>query len=145
MQILTDALLPLFLALGSIWFAVDIVRKLRRPVETPAPATAAIPPASAPDAPATGVALTPPAPVPAPVVSPAPVAAAAPVDTASAAGASDAVPPPHLAAIAAVVHHLFKGRARIASVNAAGHGHSLPHGDWAREGRRDIFVSHRVR
>jgi hypothetical protein len=44
------------------------------------------------------------------------------------------------AIIAAAVHCVFEGRARVVSVNPL---HSDP--SWAREGRRDIFSSHRIR
>lgn len=44
------------------------------------------------------------------------------------------------AIIAAAVHTVFEGRARVVSVNPV---HSDP--SWAREGRRDIFSSHRIR
>jgi hypothetical protein len=44
------------------------------------------------------------------------------------------------ALIAVAVHSVFEGRARIVSVNPL---HTDP--SWAREGRRDIFSSHRIR
>ncbi len=44
------------------------------------------------------------------------------------------------AIIAAAVHTIFEGRARVVAVNPL---HSDP--SWAREGRRDIFSSHRIR
>lgn len=152
LNLLQELLLTLFLALGCAWFAIDLARKLRAPqpgeeseraqshapAPTPAPVAVAAAPAPAPVA------------VPAPV-SPAPVAAAVASAPAPVAAASSpapeplisGVPAPHLAAITAVVHHLFKGRVRLASVQAAS---SSPASiDWAREGRRDIFTSHRVR
>ena len=50
-------------------------------------------------------------------------------------------PPEHVRVlIAATVHSLFHGRARIISVDKV-----QPDTSWAREGRRDIFSSHRVR
>lgn len=120
----------LFLALGSAWFAVDLVRKLRQPAETSEPrrGESAAPLATAPAAP---VAIPSPA-----AISPAPAP-----DT--------GIPAPHLVAITAAVHHLFKGRARLLSAFAApslsGTSSPNPPVDWAREGRRDIFTSHRVR
>lgn len=42
--------------------------------------------------------------------------------------------------ITVAVHSMFEGRARIVAVNPV---HSDP--SWAREGRRDIFSSHRIR
>ncbi len=52
-----------------------------------------------------------------------------------------AVPSPEVQAIiAAAVHSIFDGRARIVAVKPLNTDTS-----WAREGRRDIFVSHRVR
>jgi hypothetical protein len=48
--------------------------------------------------------------------------------------------PPHLLAIiAASIHATFAGKVRIVAV--------IPifDADWAREGRRDIFTSHRIR
>lgn len=137
LNLLQELLLTLFLALGCAWFAIDLARKLRAPQpgeeSKPAPA---------------------PAPAPAPVsIAPAPVAVPAPVSTAPVAAAAasapapepliSGVPAPHLAAITAVVHHLFKGRVRLASVQPA--SSSPASVDWAREGRRDIFTSHRVR
>lgn len=44
------------------------------------------------------------------------------------------------AIIAAAVHCAFEGRVRVVSVQPS---HSDP--SWAREGRRDIFSSHRIR
>ena len=44
------------------------------------------------------------------------------------------------AIIAATVHCLFEGRVRIVSVETLN-----PDTQWAREGRRDIFSSHRIR
>jgi len=129
MQTLTDVLLALFLALGGAWFAVDLVRKLR-----PAPAEG---------------------------IGPRHVVIAAPVAATIAPGRDEAkvspragqgdVPADHLVAIAASVHHVFKGRARLLCAVAAGAAPSAGNPgaasqvDWAREGRRDIFTSHRVR
>lgn len=84
------------------------------------------------------------APSPASVASPASPAPAAPPASAA------AIPPAHLVIIAAAVHHLFKGRARLASIRNASaippaHGPAHAPIDWAREGRRDIFTSHKVR
>ena len=135
LNLLQELLLTLFLALGCAWFAIDIARKLRLPeasdkpghVPAPTPAPIAIP------------AVANPAPAPAP-------AAAAPA-TATAEPLVAGIPAPHLAAITAAVHHLFKGRVRLSSIlpaPAAASASTAPV-DWAREGRRDIFTSHRVR
>lgn len=135
MNALTDALHILFFALGSAWFAVDLMRKLRAPVAQPP---------TAPVAPAVQVVSTSPAPAPAPTVS----APAAPAPAAPPPAEAPGVSPSHLAVIAAAVHHVFSGRARLAGVMPAAiqvPGHVTPHIDWAREGRRDIFTSHRVR
>lgn len=138
MQALTDFLLPLFLALGSLWFVVDLVKKLRAPAPRSEPATAtapaqlpsaSAPPTSAP-APYAPAEPAPPLPhslTPSPALTPAPI-----------------LPAEHLAVIAATIHHLYRGRARIAAVVAATPGHHSAV-DWAREGRRDIFSSHRLR
>ncbi len=49
--------------------------------------------------------------------------------------------PPHIQAIlAATVHTMFDGRARVVAVDR-----QSPDTTWAKEGRRDIFHSHRVR
>lgn len=150
MQALTDALLLVFLTLGSAWFAVDLTRKLRAPARLPAPVPApaqGAAPASADDpvrprsqSPAliTPVSVPPVAPA-SPPASPAPE----PIRPAERGPAAEGIPPDHLAVIAATIHHLFRGRARIASLVAAGPAHSAI--DWAREGRRDIFSSHRLR
>jgi hypothetical protein len=156
MHPLTEVLLVLFLAVGITWFAVDLRRKLRQPAPgnaEPKPdqltdaRLAPAPEAPAAPAPVPVAALTPPpvtVPAPAPVaVAPAPAPAPAPQPT-----PLPGVPASHLAVITASIHHLFKGRARIGVVLPAGHAfgvggyHSI---DWAREGRRDIFSSHRVR
>jgi hypothetical protein len=116
-----DLFLILFLALGSVWFALEILHRLR-PCRQPAsqPATP-LPVASA------SVPIV--APVPAPFTpDPQPVAAAG-------------IPPDHLAVIAATVHHLFRGRGRLTSVSRA----MVSDYRWAQEGRRDIFSSHRLR
>lgn len=48
--------------------------------------------------------------------------------------------PPHLLAIiTAAIHAAYAGRLRIVAVIP------VPDADWAREGRRDIFSSHRLR
>lgn len=129
MHTVTEVLLALFLALGCAWLLVDLARKLRRPL---ADAATQARPESAP--------LLAPASVPAPAPAAATPAAPAPVPEIGA-----GVPPSHLVAIAAAVHHVFKGRARLASVLPAGHSGAMLTVDWAREGRRDIFTSHRVR
>jgi hypothetical protein len=156
MQTLTDALLVLFLALGSAWFAVDLVRKLRQPAapgnaepqlgrlpSTPEPAPAPMPAASPAPMPVSVPAPPLAAAVAAPLAAPAPEPLPTP---APATPALEGVPTAHLAVISAVVHHVFTGRARLAAVLPAPVGnHSTPPIDWAREGRRDIFTSHRVR
>jgi hypothetical protein len=116
---LRDLLMILFLALGSAWFALDIARRLRKETVTPSPAT------TPPAAPAVSATIRPVAtpPPPAPVVQP------------------EGIPPAHLAVITAAVHHLFRGRARLAGVTRA----NVPDSRWAHEGRRDIFISHRLR
>jgi Na+-transporting methylmalonyl-CoA/oxaloacetate decarboxylase gamma subunit len=103
-------LLIVFLALGSIWFALEIIGRIFRYLEKrPAPGPAA-PPTAAPAAAA-------PAPAPAP-----------------------GVPAEVLAAIAAAVHVTLGPGGRVAAVR------SIPTDqDWAREGRRQIFASHRLR
>ena len=150
LNLLQELLLTLFLALGCAWFAIDLARKLRAPQSSPeprrdaapAPAVAPAAPAPAPSVPA--VSTVPAAPVTAvaatPAEAPAPAAAAAEPLVAG-------VPASHLSAITAAVHHLFKGRVRLASVLPAGGSSPAANAaiDWAREGRRDIFTSHRVR
>jgi hypothetical protein len=141
LNLLQELLLTLFLALGCAWFAIDLARKLRAPQSSPEPHRDAAP-ATAPSTAA-----------PSPVCIPAPVSlvAVAPAATPEPAAAVEplvaGVPASHLAAITAAVHHLFKGRVRLASVLPAGGSSSASNSaiDWAREGRRDIFTSHRVR
>lgn len=118
---LKDLLTVAFLALGCAWLAVDLARKLRAPareVPLPAPLPAATSPVVAP-------AL---ASVPAPAQPPATTE-----DTSH-----------HLTVIAATIHHLFRGRARILGMTPAAVA-SQASADWAREGRRDVLHSHRVR
>ena len=138
LNLLQELLLTLFLALGCAWFAIDLARKLR------APGSAELQPGRS-DSVHPGHAAPTPAPVaataPAPAASPAPLPAPAPAAEPLVAG----VPASHLAAITAAVHHLFKGRVRLASVLPATSSASGAPIDWAREGRRDIFTSHRVR
>ena len=70
--------------------------------------------------------------------APAPVAAPAPAP-APAAVAPEAIPAHLPALIAAAVHMALEGQAhRILRIEPAS-------GNWAREGRRDIFTSHRIR
>jgi|GEM_PF-2496611 hypothetical protein len=146
LNLLQNLLLTLLLALGCAWLALDLARKLRaasrpaedRPLSPPAPVAPATPstPVSTPAA----VPVSNPAPAPAAV-------AATPERERESQTPDDGVPATHLAAITAAVHHLFKGRARLASVIAAsapGAGAAATI-DWAREGRRDIFTSHRLR
>lgn len=110
-------LMVVFLALGSLWFLLSIAGRIFafRDARIAATKAAAAPPA------------------PLPVVAPTPVPAeAAP----SVSGPAPAV----LAAIAAAVHVTLGNRARVLSVSPV-----RVDGDWAREGRRQIFASHRVR
>ena len=131
MQTATDVLLALFLALGSAWFAVDLARKFLGFSAISDDARTARP---EPKSFAPGVAVVP---------------ASAP-QSADVSPQAEDVPAEHFVAIAAAVHHLFKGRARLisaATTNAApaATGSAPTFVDWAREGRRDIFSSHRVR
>lgn len=114
---LRDLFLILFLALGSAWFALDIIRRLRnQPVQS---------------------SVAPAVPVPTPAVATIPSRSAEPTTITP----SNGIPPEHLAVIAATVHHLFRGRARLTGVS-----HTKAHDSrWAHEGRRDIFISHRIR
>jgi hypothetical protein len=57
----------------------------------------------------------------------------------SASPANTSVPPLILAIITAAIHCAYQGRLRVVAVMPT------PHIDWAREGRRDIFASHRIR
>ncbi|MBC8011205.1 MAG: hypothetical protein H7067_14050 [Burkholderiales bacterium] len=135
MQALTDFLLPLFLALGCAWFGVDLVKKLRAPAPRtkPAPAPAQIP--STPAQPAAHASSLP------LLTGNAGILPASDSDSSSA----PALPPAHLAVIAATIHHLFRGRARVVGVAPAATPGPHSSVDWAREGRRDIFSSHRLR
>lgn len=54
--------------------------------------------------------------------------------------ASAPVPPAILAVIAAAIHCALAGRGRVIAVSTV-----LIDPDWAREGRRHIFSSHKVR
>lgn len=110
-----NGLMVVFLTLGSIWFLLSIIGTLFRLL---GPKTAPVP--------ATAAA----SPAAAPVT-------AQPVTTPESAGG----PSPHVvAAIAAAVYATMGGRVRIAAITP-----SQVDGDWAREGRRQIFASHRVR
>jgi hypothetical protein len=122
MHTLTEVLLALFLALGCAWLVVDLARKLRQP----------------------GVEFTPSVPAPS-TPAPASVTDSVPAATAPETPPVSGIPATHFAAIAAAVHHLFQGRARLSSVVSTGGGGAHLQIDWAREGRRDIFTSHRVR
>lgn len=102
-------LLIVFLALGSIWFALEIIGRIFRYLEKR--------PAAAPVA----------------VTTPAPVAAAAPA-------ADTGLPGEVLAAIAAAVHVTLGPGGRVAAVRSL-----TTDQDWAREGRCQIFASHRLR
>jgi hypothetical protein len=132
MQMLTEILTLLFLALGCTWLVVDLYQRTRRLVPPPTP-TQVTP------APAHRDSLV------APPTPPAPpsVVQDAPAPRISSEKNTSEVPAPHRAVIAAVVHHLFRGRAQITALRAT-EAPGAPI-DWAREGRRDIFASHRVR
>ena len=124
LPVLRDLLLILFLALGSAWFALDIIRRLRKNPEPAAVAPTTPEPTPQSALPSTVIASSPPpSPATTPVTSP------------------DGISADHLSVIAATVHHLFRGRGRIAGVSRA----SSPDSRWAHEGRRDIFSSHRIR
>jgi hypothetical protein len=151
LNLLQELLLTLFLALGCAWFAIDLARKLRAPQSSPEPhrdaAPAAAPALTAPvAAPSTAAPSSVGIPAPVSLVAVAPAATPAPA-AAAVEPLVAGVPASHLAAITAAVHHLFKGRVRLASVLPAGGSSSASNSaiDWAREGRRDIFTSHRVR
>lgn len=105
-----SGLLVVFLALGSIWFAVDLVGRIF--IARAARQAAALPAAATP---ATASASTPLVP-------------------------DDGVPPEIVALITAAVHVTLGTRARVTHVKP-----TRIDGDWAREGRRQIFASHRVR
>ncbi len=73
--------------------------------------------------------------------APAPAAAQPTAPRPAAADAATGTPPQAIAAISAAVHVALQGRAhRIASIKLAG---GQP--NWAAEGRREHFSSHRVR
>ncbi|MDR1280841.1 MAG: hypothetical protein LBK99_08465 [Opitutaceae bacterium] len=57
---------------------------------------------------------------------------------------SEVIPETHMIVIAAVVANTFGRRARIRSVTHDYHK-SIESRQWAHEGRRDIFASHRIR
>lgn len=145
MNALTDALQTIFFALGSAWFAVDLLRKLRAPAAETSPSSPARTEVATEREPSREVSRP-----PAPELAPSVAAIPAPTPVASAPGPTG-VPPAHLAVIAAAIHHVFQGRGRLASVlpaaiaAGAGGAEMAAPIDWAREGRREIFVSHRVR
>lgn len=136
-----NGLLVVFVALGAIWGVLEIIGELFRIIAArKAAALERRAPPALPPAPVAPVGTS------APPLTPALTHAliAATVDT-FAQGRARIVsvePDPLLvrALIAATVHCLFEGRARIVAVNTA-----HPDTSWAREGRRDIFSSHRVR
>ncbi|MDF9828117.1 Na+-transporting methylmalonyl-CoA/oxaloacetate decarboxylase gamma subunit [Ereboglobus sp. PH5-5] len=67
-------------------------------------------------------------------------AASAPVE-ASPSAQAEGIAPEVIAVISASIHVALAGRRhRVLTINAAAHGN-----EWAAEGRRDIFRSHRVR
>ena len=113
-------LLIVFLALGSIWFSLEIIGRIFQFLEKRRAAV----PTSAPEA---LPAQVPPAAIPA---KPAPAPAAA----------ATGVPAGVLVAIAAAVHETLGPRGRVAAVRSI-----TTDQDWAREGRRQIFASHRLR
>lgn len=120
LYLLREVLITLLTGLACVWLIVDIARKLRC-----SEASSASSPGREIQAPAS------------PAVSAALAAPAVPI---AAPAAADEIPPEHLAVITASIHHLFGGSARIRRIEP-----DLAHAAWAREGRRDIFSSHRVR
>ena len=154
LNLLQELLLTLFLALGCAWFAIDLARKLRAPQSAPEERPASRPEPTPAPAPLAVAVPASPAPAPTPAPAPAPIYALVPAPAVPVAAPAPAVateplvagvPASHLAAITAAVHHLFKGRVRLASVLPAAAPAAAAPVDWAREGRRDIFTSHRVR
>lgn len=130
---LRDLFMIVFLVLGSVWFARDLSRRDRKdgqsaPVAAALPAAPVAPEVAAPAAPAAPLSFVPAA------------APAAPVSGTPAVHVPG-IPHEHLAVITATVHHVFRGRARLAGITRS-HVHDSR---WAHEGRRDIFTSHRIR
>lgn len=109
-------LVVVFCALGSIWVLMEAMGFIFRRFTAPITAKA-----------------------PAPPSAPAPVAAAT-FAASAATPAPSAFDPVIGAVIAAAVHHSLEGRHRVLSITPL----ATP-ADWSREGRRDIFTSHRVR
>ncbi|AWI10201.1 OadG family transporter subunit [Ereboglobus luteus] len=68
-------------------------------------------------------------------------AAAAAIGTTSTSGQTEGIAPEVIAVISASVHTALAGRRhRVLAINVPAHGT-----EWAAEGRRDIFRSHKVR
>lgn len=118
-----SGLVIVFLALCAVWAAMEVVGFL---FQRNAPRGDAAPSA---------------APAPTPVAAPAaaPVAAPAAAAVAAPAAATPAAVP--LAVIAAAVHAVMRGQRYRVRAIATGEMHV----EWAHEGRRDIFASHRLR
>lgn len=130
-----NGLLVVLLALGAIWLLLELSGAIFRRI--------AVRPATQPDLATPPVS---PPPVFAPEIPPLTCALIAATVHAASKGrlrvlsAAPVEPEVLHALIAAAVHCAFEGRARVVSVQAL---HSDP--SWAREGRRDIFSSHRIR
>lgn len=110
-----NGLIVVFLVLGSIWFLLELIGKVFQRRDAALAKARSIAPAPAAVVPASPTATSP-------------------------AASSDGPPPEIVALIAAVVHTTFGPGHRIAAINPARIDQ-----DWAREGRRQIFASHRVR
>jgi hypothetical protein len=130
-----SGLLVVFVALGGLWALLEVIGACFRCADRKVGTVLVEPPASAP-----------PPPVDAPVMAPLTCALISATVHAASQGrarilsATPEAPPVTYAIIAAAVHCMFEGRVRIVSVSPV---HSDP--SWAREGRRDIFSSHRIR
>ena len=75
-----------------------------------------------------------------PQIAPQPAAAPAAVNPAPAATTPEAISPEIFAVIAAAIQVTLSGRFRIQTITPVEHPR-----DWAQEGRRQIFASHKVR
>jgi hypothetical protein len=136
-----NGLLVVFVALGAIWGVLEIIGELFRIIAAhQAAALERKAPPALPPAPVVTVATA--VPPPAPALTYALIAATVDTFAHGRVRIVSVEPDPQLvrALIAATVHCMFEGKARIVAVNTA-----HPDTSWAREGRRDIFSSHRVR